>query len=176
MRIVDVGKKENKNLTKIEGRTVHVARVCIQSQGKAIREQSFSWFEPPPQASLSCFRERVGEWGETGETFFSFSRPQTPHCQCNRSCLRRRLSYFFSLASSVLRALRFSTFLKASVSEFVLYVVRLNTCKRVFKSSSRDLLQKINYIFKRCKLEATSGALNVGSINITMIMQIAELF
>ena len=25
-------------------------------------------------------------------TFFPFSRPQTPHCQCNRSCLRRRLT------------------------------------------------------------------------------------
>ena len=23
--------------------------------------------QPPPQASQSCFRERVGEWGEKGE-------------------------------------------------------------------------------------------------------------
>ena len=34
--------------------------------------------KPPPQASLSCFRERVGEWGENGELttiFLLFSCP-----------------------------------------------------------------------------------------------------
>ena len=36
MRIVDIIKKENKNLTKIEDRTVHVAQVCLRSRGKAI--------------------------------------------------------------------------------------------------------------------------------------------
>ena len=48
---------------------------------------------PPPQAALSCFRERVGEWGGNRELttiFLSFSRPQTPHGQCNWNCLRRR--------------------------------------------------------------------------------------
>ena len=46
---------------------------------------------PSTQASISCFRERVGEWGENEEsttlttTLFSFSRLQTPHGQCNRT-------------------------------------------------------------------------------------------
>ena len=38
MRIVEIRKKENKNLTKIEDRTVHVAHVCLRPRGKAIRE------------------------------------------------------------------------------------------------------------------------------------------
>ena len=45
--------------------------------------RSYTWqHKPPPLAPLSCFRERVGEWGENGEWYFSLSCSQTPHGQC----------------------------------------------------------------------------------------------
>ena len=46
--------------------------------------------ESPPQASLSCFRERAAEWGENWATpplFSFFLRSQTHHGQCN--CYKR---------------------------------------------------------------------------------------
>ena len=52
-------------------------------------------FKPPPQASLSCFREWMGKRGENREW-------HTPHSQCNccnRSCLQRRLGVVFKASS-----------------------------------------------------------------------------